>query len=183
MLHRYRVSNLRIVFEQDVLQRNCPLVSGPDQHLTDRPRYPVIHPLELGAHGVARCAACRFVGPDCFQPDHGSRQGVTALPEQAQLEVCPIAEVELAAEGEAPWTRVDEMIATKKTSEYDQAVALLRDLRALGKCRGDEAAFATRVLELRAQYPGRPGLQDRLDKADLPRLQRLAGLSGRRPGR
>jgi hypothetical protein len=82
---------------------------------------------------------------------------------------------ELAAEGEAPWKRVDEMIATKKTSEYDLAVALLRDLRALGKRRGEEATFAARVLELRAQYPGRPGLQDRLDKADLPRLQRIAG--------
>ena len=77
---------------------------------------------------------------------------------------------ELAAEGEAPWKQVDEMIATKKTSEYDRAVALLRDLRALAKRRGGEAAFAKRVLDLRAQYPGRPGLQDRLDKAGLPRL-------------
>jgi hypothetical protein len=68
---------------------------------------------------------------------------------------------ELAAEGEAPWKQVDEMIATKKTSEYDRAVALLRDLRALAKHRGGEAAFARRVLDLRAQYPGRPGLQDR----------------------
>jgi hypothetical protein len=77
---------------------------------------------------------------------------------------------ELAAEGETPWKQVDEMIATKKTSEYDRAVALLRDLRALAKRRGGEAAFAKRVLDLRAQYPGRPGLQDRLDKASLPRL-------------
>jgi hypothetical protein len=77
---------------------------------------------------------------------------------------------ELAAEGEAPWKQVDEMIATKKTSEYDRAVALLRDLRALAKHRGGEAAFARRVLDLRAQYPGRPGLQDRFDKAGMPRL-------------
>ena len=77
---------------------------------------------------------------------------------------------ELAAEGETPWKQVDEMIATKKTSEYDQAVALLRDLRALAKHRGEESAFARRVLDLRAQYPGRPGLQDRFDKAGLPRF-------------
>ena len=62
------------------------------------------------------------------------------------------------------------MIATKKTSEYDQAVALLRELRALSERRGEEAAFAARVLELRTRYPGRPGLRDRLDKAGLPRL-------------
>jgi hypothetical protein len=77
---------------------------------------------------------------------------------------------ELAAEGEAPWKQVDEMIATKKTSEYDQAVALLRDLRALARRQGGESALAKRVLDLRAQYPGRPGLQDRFDKAGLPRL-------------
>ena len=77
---------------------------------------------------------------------------------------------ELAAEGEAPWKQVDEMIATKKTSEYDRAVALLRDLRALAKRRGGEAAFAKRVLDLRARYPGRPGLQDRFNEAGLPRL-------------
>ena len=62
------------------------------------------------------------------------------------------------------------MIATKKTSEYDRAVALLRDLRALAKREGGESAFARRVLDLRVQYPGRPGLQDRFDKAGLPRL-------------
>jgi hypothetical protein len=77
---------------------------------------------------------------------------------------------ELAAEGEAPWEQIDEMIATKKTSEYDRAVALLRDLRALAKHRGGEAAFARRVLDLRARYPGRSGLQDRFNEAGLPRL-------------
>ncbi len=29
---------------------------------------------------------------------------------------------------------------------------------------------AKRVLDLRAQYPGRPGLQDRFNEAGLPRL-------------
>jgi len=61
------------------------------------------------------------------------------------------------------------MIATKKTSEYDLAVALLGDLRALASRQGSEAAFAMRVRELRARYPGRPGLQNRLDNAGLPR--------------
>ena len=68
-----------------------------------------------------------------------------------------------------PWKQVDEMIATKKTSEYDRAVALLRDLRALAKRRGGESAFAKRVLDLRARYLGRPGLQERFNEARLPR--------------
>jgi hypothetical protein len=80
---------------------------------------------------------------------------------------------DLAAEGEAAWKRVDDMIATKKTSEYDLAVALLRDLRALTKHQGEDetAAFRKRVLDLRAQYPTRPGLQDRLDRSDMPRAE------------
>jgi hypothetical protein len=78
---------------------------------------------------------------------------------------------DLAATGEAAWKQVDDMIATKKTSEYDQAVALLRDLRALAGRQGEveTAAFRKRALDLRAQYPARPGLQSRLDEAGFPR--------------
>ena len=43
-------------------------------------------------------------------------------------------------------------------------------LRALAKRRGGEVAFAKRVLDLRARYPGRSGLQDRFNEAGLPRL-------------
>jgi hypothetical protein len=78
---------------------------------------------------------------------------------------------DLAAMGKAAWKQVDEMIATKKTSEYDQAVTLLRDLRALAERQGEveAAAYKKRVLDLRAQYPTRPGLQSRLDEAGFPR--------------
>lgn len=78
---------------------------------------------------------------------------------------------DLAAMGKAAWKQVDEMIATKKTSEYDQAVTLLRDLRALAERQGEveAAAYKKRVLDLRAQYPTRPGLQSRLDAAGFPR--------------
>ena len=78
---------------------------------------------------------------------------------------------DLAATGEAAWKQVDDMIATRKTSEYDQAVALLRDLRALAGRQGEveTAAFRKRVLDLRAQYPTRTGLQSRLDEAGFPR--------------
>lgn len=78
---------------------------------------------------------------------------------------------DLAATEEAAWKQVDDMIAAKKTSEYDRAVTLLRDLRALAGRQGERgtAAFTKRVLDLRAQYPTRPGLQSRLDEAGLPR--------------
>jgi hypothetical protein len=37
------------------------------------------------------------------------------------------------------------MIATEKTSEYDRAVALLRELRALAECQGEVGAEANPV--------------------------------------
>jgi hypothetical protein len=78
---------------------------------------------------------------------------------------------DLAAAGEAAWKRVNDMIATKKTSEYDQAVALLRDLRALAVRQGEAetAVFKKRVLDLRTQYSTRPALRSRLDEAGFPR--------------
>ncbi len=78
---------------------------------------------------------------------------------------------DLAAMGEAAWKQFDDMIATKKTSEYDQGVALLRDLRGVAERQGEveTAAFSKRVLDLRAQYPSRAGLQNRLDEAGFPR--------------
>jgi hypothetical protein len=49
------------------------------------------------------------------------------------------------------------MIATKKTSEYDRAVALLRDLRALAKHRGgDTAKSGAPTLRLRRGGRYRP---------------------------
>ena len=64
------------------------------------------------------------------------------------------------------------MIATKKTSEYDHAVTLLRDLRALAERQGEveTAAFNKRMLDLRAQYPTRPGLQEPPRRSGLPSL-------------
>jgi hypothetical protein len=78
---------------------------------------------------------------------------------------------DLAATGEAEWKQVDDMIATKKTSEYDRAVALLRGLRALAGRQGEAgtAAFRKRMLDLCAEYPARPGLHSRLDEAGFPR--------------
>jgi hypothetical protein len=128
-----------------------------------------------GRTATALRAAAEFRAAERKKAEEQRRREEQARKAAAKAAACASRLDELAAEGEAPWKRVDEMIATKKTSEYDLAVTLLRDLRALGKRRGEEAAFSARVLELRAQYPGRPGLQDRFDKADLPRLQRLAG--------
>jgi hypothetical protein len=76
---------------------------------------------------------------------------------------------DLAAEGDGPWKRVDEMIAAKKTSEYDLAVSLLRDLREVAERQDEAERFGKRVFGIRARYWNRPALQERLDKAKMPR--------------
>jgi hypothetical protein len=77
---------------------------------------------------------------------------------------------ELAARQEAAWERAGTLIGTKNPRDYDAAVTLLGDLRALAERRGETAAFTSRFLALRGQHQRKPSLQERFDKAGLPRL-------------
>jgi hypothetical protein len=75
----------------------------------------------------------------------------------------------LATRSEAAWQEVAELIETKKPREYDLAVSLLRDLSALARRDGHHDSFTTRFLELRSRHERKPSLQERFDKAGLPR--------------
>jgi hypothetical protein len=77
---------------------------------------------------------------------------------------------ELAARQEEAWERVDALIETKSPRDYDMAVTLLRDLRALAERQDQAAAFTRRFLALRERHGRKPSLQDRFDKAGLPPL-------------
>ena len=77
---------------------------------------------------------------------------------------------ELATRQEATWERAGALIETKTPRDYDMAVTLLRDLRALAERQGETAAFTRRVLALREQHQRKPSLQERFDKAGLPGL-------------
>jgi hypothetical protein len=76
---------------------------------------------------------------------------------------------ELAPRQEAAWERASAQIETKNPRDYDEAVALLCDLRALAERQGETAAFTHRFLALRVQHQRKPSLQQRFDKAGLPR--------------
>ena len=76
---------------------------------------------------------------------------------------------ELATRQEAAWKRPGTLIETKSPRDYDTAVTLLSDLRALAERQGDKAAFTDRFLSLREQHQRKPSLQERFDKAGLPR--------------
>jgi len=73
----------------------------------------------------------------------------------------------LGRDEQQAWQRVSALIDTKKTREYDTAVELLTDLRDLSQRQGHPDVFEQHLQHLRQQYPNRPGLLDRLDRAGL----------------
>lgn len=75
----------------------------------------------------------------------------------------------LASRAEAAWKEAADLIETKKPRDYDLAVSLLHDLSALARREGDHDSFTNRFLELRARHERKPSLQERFDRADLPR--------------
>jgi hypothetical protein len=74
---------------------------------------------------------------------------------------------QLAGRREEAWKKVAEWIATRRPSDYDLAVSLLRDLQALAEREEDSAAFRKRFGELRTQHQRKPSLLDRFDRAGL----------------
>jgi hypothetical protein len=74
----------------------------------------------------------------------------------------------LAGREAAAWREVDQLVATSQPKNYDQAVALLRDLRDLARREGHEDAAQTRIREVRQRFARRPSFLQRLDRAGLP---------------
>jgi hypothetical protein len=75
----------------------------------------------------------------------------------------------LATRAEAAWQEAADLIETKKPRDYDLVVSLLRDLSALARREGEHDSFTSRFLKLRARHERKPSLQERFDKAHLPR--------------
>ncbi|WP_409468078.1 hypothetical protein [Streptomyces sp. HC307] len=73
----------------------------------------------------------------------------------------------LAREAESAWQRIEAHIATKKSTAYDQAVALLAELRDACAHTGQDTAFHQRLTRLRADNQRRPALIHRLDRHSL----------------
>ncbi|MGQ0773508.1 MAG: hypothetical protein ACT4NY_03670 [Pseudonocardiales bacterium] len=59
---------------------------------------------------------------------------------------------DLAADEEHAWQRVSAALDTKKPTEYDKAVQLLVDLRAVAERRNQRDVFDRRFTQLRQQH-------------------------------
>lgn len=74
---------------------------------------------------------------------------------------------DLAKRGEEAWAKVDQLIATKQPKKYDEAVALLGDLRELAARDGKGQEHSARLQRIQMQHEGKPTFVSRLRKAGL----------------
>jgi hypothetical protein len=74
---------------------------------------------------------------------------------------------DLSAREASAWVRAAALIETKNQRDYDTAVTLLRDLRALAERNGSLAVFTKRIDDLRRQHQRKPSLMERFDAAGL----------------
>jgi len=65
------------------------------------------------------------------------------------------------------WRELDALIATKQPKKYDEAVALLADLRDVCARGGRQVEAATRLTRLRQEHAKKPSLIERFRKAGL----------------
>ncbi|GAA1343326.1 hypothetical protein [Saccharothrix algeriensis] len=100
------------------------------------------------------------------------REAAELAEEEARREAARAAAHErrldrLAEDRAGAWERVHALIATYKPADYDTAVELLADLRALARRDGRTAEFTRRCATLRDDYARRPSLVERLNRANL----------------
>ncbi len=65
------------------------------------------------------------------------------------------------------WRQVDDLIKTKKQSDYDKAVKFLVDLRDINKGKSDGKAFKEKLDDIREKHSRKPSLIRRLKDAGL----------------
>jgi hypothetical protein len=70
----------------------------------------------------------------------------------------------LQARGDAVWQDVETEIDRRNAKGYAAAVALLLDLEALGRERGNLADFSRRRDDIRARHSRKPAFLARLDR-------------------
>jgi hypothetical protein len=87
----------------------------------------------------------------------------------AEAEARRIRELKaLATKAEDTWTFAEQLIQRGNGRAYDEAWQLLVKLHDLAIHQGTETAYEERLERIRAAYPRRRALLERLDKAGLP---------------
>jgi hypothetical protein len=151
---------LRVVEDHAVTVRMEILRRFRDEHtpnIPDPPRRTVADLLD----GAARRRTDRERQATARRADQEARHAkARALAREQRLD-------ELARTEDTAWSRVDEMIATRKPAEYDAAITLLTDLHALAERDGRPHTFTQRSMALRQTHTRKPSLIERLNRAGI----------------
>jgi hypothetical protein len=92
--------------------------------------------------------------------EEARRENIRTLARERRLD-------ELAHSEETAWARIDTMIATRKPGEYDAAVALPTELRALAERDRRSDEFTRRCTTLRQTHSRKPSLIERFNRAGI----------------
>jgi hypothetical protein len=115
---------------------------------------------ELLAAAHARRSAMEMLAEQKKARERALREEKAAVAREARLD-------ELAFRTEEAWSDVSDLIDTKKPADYDRAVTILRDLRAVEERTGEVDSFVRRFLVLRQQHLRKPSLMQRFERARL----------------
>ncbi|OLF16713.1 hypothetical protein [Actinophytocola xanthii] len=125
--------------------------------VADQPRRAVADLLD----GAARRRADRQRREAVRRADEQARDEASrALARERRLD-------ELASDEEAAWTRVAELIATRRPGQYDEAVRLLADLQGLAERDDRSPEFDRRCGAIRREHVRKTTLVGKLDRANL----------------
>jgi hypothetical protein len=97
--------------------------------------------------------------------EHAARKKAHREREQAEARAKYLDQ--LARREPETWREVDQLIATKRPKDYDQAVGLLADLRDLADQSGRIGEAAERIRALRQRHANKPSLLKRFDAKKL----------------
>ncbi len=73
----------------------------------------------------------------------------------------------LAGQEKSLWQKVNQLVATRQSKSYDEALTILKDLHDLAERQGDPSKFRQALEKLRAEQSRKPSLLDRLRAAGL----------------
>ncbi|WP_237702754.1 hypothetical protein [Candidatus Protofrankia datiscae] len=129
----------------------------PDSGGNDRPRRTVAHLLDAAAD-IRQERRRQEEAARAAQEARRTRE--RALAREKRLDA-------LAGDQETAWARVDTLIDSRRPSDYDAAVEILEDLRAVAARAGHTTEFTRRFALLRQRHSRKPSLVARFDRAGL----------------
>jgi len=110
--------------------------------------------------GRRTIAALREAAAVWRHQQQAAEQRRAALARQRHLEALAVRESQV-------WQEIEALLAEKKASAYDSAVALLKDLRDLATSRGDMTRFQQSMADIERTYSNRSALLRRMRQSRL----------------